>query len=700
MSYCINPWCSNRINLDDATHCQACKMPLKIHQRYLICRSLLAEHFHPYTEVFEVLDGLTGSDKVLKTLKTTDNPKLLQLFEQERDLLFKLKHSSIPKFEEYFEITLTHPPSRKLCCLVMERIEGENLEQWLQHHKRIVDESQAIDWLEQLAATLAYIHRKNFFHRDIKPSNIIRKPDGTLVLIDFGAARQYTDTVINGQPVTQIYSHGYTAPEQPQGRAVPQSDFYALGRTMVHLLTGKHPEDRHLDLDHWATETRFPTSPLIELINQLLEPDPHHRPQKAEDILNAIRAIQGKPVANMPLAEPPAKSPAEPRPPEIHQPPQRTNSDVTQAVSPPSSSSQSRRNWLILAVLPLVIGAGSWLWWLRSTTTQNNLPPSVAANGAETVQTRFSDVQIPAIPDGRSLRYAGSTAAAALVCQGRGWGEDEGGIHAQIQAVHPNFQLEYVSPLDGSPPDSGKGIDLLIQGQVDFVLSSRTLKPAEEQRLQDESFRLERVEVARYALAIVANPDVGISPTRGLSLPELDQIFAGDLKNWSAVGGAYQIITPYVHEAEKNAPYSYQRNISRRTAAANTEYVKTTTDGLRKVANDFGGVYRAPAPLSLGQSVVQTIPIQNENGKPVLPYTDLGFKPLEACQTLSADRIEPAALDTGYPDRLQEPLYVIYKNNLNDNASLEETAGKAYADLLLTQEGQAMLNHLGFQPVR
>lgn len=694
MSYCINPWCGARVNPDDEADCQTCGTPLKVNQRYSICRSLLAEHFHPYTEVFEVLDGLTGSYKVLKTLKMADSPKLLQLFEQERDLLFKLKHSSIPKFEDYFEVTLSHPPSRKLCCLVMERIEGENLEQWLKHHRRVVDEAQAIDWLEQLAATLAYIHRKNFFHRDIKPSNIIRKPDGRLVLIDFGAARQYSDTVINGQSVTEVSSYGYTAPEQRDGRAVPQSDFYALGRTMVHLLTGKHPEDRHLDLDHWATETRFPTSPLIELINRLLEPNPRDRPQKAEDILNAIRAIQGKPIVSAS-----AEAPSQPQlRPSDHQPTE-PKAGLTEVQATAKSSGSPRRNWVALAVLPLVVGAGGLLWWLRSFSN-TNITPSVASNVSKTAQVRFSDVQIPAILAGRSLKYAGSTAAAALVCQGSGWGE--GGIHAQIQAVHPDFRLEYVSPLDGSPPDSGKGIEMLIQGQVDFVLSSRTLKPEEEQRVAGAPFQLERVEVARYPLAIMTNPAIGISNTRGLSLAELDQIFAGDLKNWSAVDGAYQVITPYVHEAEKNAPYSYQRNVSRRTAAANTEYVKTTTDGLRKVASDFGGIYRAPAPLAFGQSLVQAVPIKNESGQAVLPYTDTEppFKPLDACQNLSSDNVTPAPLNLRYPDRLQEPLYVIYKDTRNNDISLEETAGKAYADLLLTQEGQAMLKHLGFQPAR
>lgn len=156
MSYCVNPWCDARTNSNDEIKCQACGTPLKINQRYHICQSLLVDHLHPYTEVFEVLDSLTGIPKVLKTLKATDHPKLLQLFEQERDLLFKLTHSGIPKFEEYFEIEITHPQLRQLRGLGMEKIAGENLEVWLQQHQKVVDESQALNWLEQIAIILAY----------------------------------------------------------------------------------------------------------------------------------------------------------------------------------------------------------------------------------------------------------------------------------------------------------------------------------------------------------------------------------------------------------------------------------------------------------------------------------------------------------------------------------------------------------------
>ena len=71
-------------------------------------------------------------------------------------------------------------------------------------------------------------------------------PNGQLVLVDFGAARQITHTYmahLGDSGITAVSSAGYTPPEQEQGQAVPQSDFYALGRTLIYLLTARLPND-------------------------------------------------------------------------------------------------------------------------------------------------------------------------------------------------------------------------------------------------------------------------------------------------------------------------------------------------------------------------------------------------------------------------------------------------------------------------
>ena len=248
---------------------------------------------HPYAEIFQVqaLED-NSTSKVLKILKS-NVPKLVKLFKQEAECLINLIHPGIPRAEEPFSLTLGN--GQELHCLVMERIEGENLEQWLKQNGQI-SQDQALQWMRQLVKILDYVHHNRFFHRDIKPSNIMHKPDGTLVLIDFGTAREVTQTVINGQDVTVVYSDGYTAPEQIQGHAVPQSDFFALGRTFVHLLTGKHPNYFSRDSQTrqliWRSSASKEVSPkLADLIDDLIAPSVENRPQNTQVILQRIDKI-------------------------------------------------------------------------------------------------------------------------------------------------------------------------------------------------------------------------------------------------------------------------------------------------------------------------------------------------------------------------------------------------------------------------
>ncbi|MBD2609462.1 substrate-binding domain-containing protein [Scytonema hofmannii FACHB-248] len=380
-----------------------------------------------------------------------------------------------------------------------------------------------------------------------------------------------------------------------------------------------------------------------------------------------------------------------------------------------------RQNTLakILMVVAIVVG-GVLVWWIFNNLLNPNTtspPISNPVNGIEPipedkkiksedntssqVKLTFKNIRVPP----GQFKYAGSTISAILICKPRSI--SNGGIYIEIQRAHPNFQLEYAPTEDGSA-HSGKGIEMLINNKVDFVISSRVPTNEEDKQINGKGFRFKTVQVADYPLAIIVNSHIGVN-SRGVTLEELDGIFAGDKNNWSDVEGAKQKITPYVHEAEKNAPYSYLRN--RRKGqnaqnAPNTEYVKNTSEGLQKVAENLGGIYRAPAPLSFGEkrtsqgssvsTTIKTIPIKLNNLETVLPYTDPNFKPLEKCKNLSSEKITPAPINSIYPEELKEQLYVIYKDYPN-NENVQERAGKAYAQLLLTEEGQKLLEHIGFQ---
>ena len=301
MSLCINPSCPQPNNPADGNSrfCQTCGSPLDIAGRYRVMR-LLSDKTG-FGKVYEAYEGNTP--KILKVLKEdlNSNAKAVELFEQEAAVLGQLNNPGIPKVDGYFQYQSRNGIG--LHCIVMEKIEGVNLEQWLQQRGQPINQDQALNWLEQLTAILHLVHSRQYLHRDIKPSNIMLRGgdrrEGDLVLIDFGTAREMTYTYIakisGGHRITAIESSGYTAPEQARGQAIPQSDFFALGRTFVFLLTGRHPLDMYdsrNDVLNWrGYATRF--SPLLlDLIDQLMAREVKKRPANTQDLLRQIEDIK------------------------------------------------------------------------------------------------------------------------------------------------------------------------------------------------------------------------------------------------------------------------------------------------------------------------------------------------------------------------------------------------------------------------
>ncbi|TAF91149.1 MAG: serine/threonine protein kinase [Oscillatoriales cyanobacterium] len=283
MSYCINPQCEQRENTAATQNCQACGTALLIADRYRIIKPVRSPNPARPTDIFEVKDWGTGENewgtvKVLKVLKHTHNPDLVRLFKQEARVLIWLAGSGgVPKVEPdaYFQIKLPNN-FQKLSCLVMEKISGENLAEFLTKNQ-YVSQELAFDWLQQMLDILQEIHKYHLVHRDIKPSNLMVAADGKLRLIDFGAATEA------GIDTTPVGSAGYCAPEQVAGKAEVRSDFFALGRTFVHLLTGLQPIDFPVNPTtgkiNWRNQAVGVDELFVSLIDQLMEPLPENRPE-------------------------------------------------------------------------------------------------------------------------------------------------------------------------------------------------------------------------------------------------------------------------------------------------------------------------------------------------------------------------------------------------------------------------------------
>lgn len=301
VNYCINPRCKQRQNPYGFETCLTCGTSLLINNRYRAVRML---HQSDRTEIFELEDfgfGEAGCDipKILKVLTDDSNPNVVRLFQQEELILRCLKSLEVPKVfpGAYF----TFQPidgNNNLHCLVMEEIQGKNLEQWLKENG-IISENQALDWLKQLTKILNGVHSKGFFHRDIKPSNIMCCPNGSLVFIDFGAATEITsDTYIDkyeNRDTTLILSRGYTPPEQEHGTAIPKSDLFALGRTFVHLLTDNHPYDLAITANRkliWRDLAPQISVNFADLIDEMMADESQRRPQNPSTVLQRLAQIE------------------------------------------------------------------------------------------------------------------------------------------------------------------------------------------------------------------------------------------------------------------------------------------------------------------------------------------------------------------------------------------------------------------------
>ncbi|MCT7989212.1 serine/threonine-protein kinase [Laspinema olomoucense] len=301
MSYCINPYCPRPADPLNANNriCRQCGSELVVAGRYRIVKLLGTGGFG---QTFEVDDR--GFPKVLKVL-TEQNPKAITLFKQEAAVLQRLRHPGIPAVEPGGYFTFTPRYSKTpVHCLVMEKIQGQNLEEWLGNRNyEPITQQQAVGWLLQLTEILHQVHNQQYFHRDIKPANImLRDPAqikafGTeqLTLIDFGSARAVSGTYLAkmavGQQGTVISSKGYAPPEQENGKPVPQSDFFGLGRTFVHLLTGKHPLDFYDPLNdelRWRQAAPHISPKLADFIDELMARLPGKRPQSTEVILQRL----------------------------------------------------------------------------------------------------------------------------------------------------------------------------------------------------------------------------------------------------------------------------------------------------------------------------------------------------------------------------------------------------------------------------
>ncbi|MEM7065626.1 MAG: substrate-binding domain-containing protein [Cyanobacteria bacterium P01_B01_bin.77] len=270
-------------------------------------------------------------------------------------------------------------------------------------------------------------------------------------------------------------------------------------------------------------------------------------------------------------------------------------------------------------------------------------------------------------------------------------------IHEPTQTVivsaFPEFQLRYMLP-SGDAPGSGTGIQMLLEGQLSFSESSRPLEPAEYEAAQQRGFSLEQIPAAIDAIVLAVHPNLGME---GLSVDQIKAIYKGEVTNWSELGGPDLPISAYSRspEAAGTAKFFLEDVLDTNTYGENVVFVENTTTGLRQVLGDRGGIYYASAPEIVNQCSIYAIPValQSQPDVFVPPFADV-WETGQACISQPNTINRNAFRDGSYP--LTRRLFVIAKVDGAD----DEAAGRAYANILLSPEGQTLVEEAGFVGIR
>lgn len=358
--YCTRPSCPRPLNqfadLDDSAtlrtvqqkFCTACGMPLVLAGRY-VPQKLLGKG--GFGAAFLARDRYTPAMRrcVVKEFQPAGelSPAQLQvaqkLFEREGEVLEQLgnNHPQIPDLLAFFEIDA---PSRvagkpeRFFYLVQEFIDGDNLEEELEQQGAF-SEAAMVEVLREMLKVLKYVHENGSIHRDIKPSNIMRRKDGRLFLLDFGAVKQVAAgaAATPGKASTGIYSMGFAPPEQMRGDHVyPATDLYALAVTCITLLTGKSPSelyDSYSNDWNWKPHAQI-SDRLADVLDRLLLPTPSARFQSAEAAMEALQAAlapAAAPAPSTPLASPQSRAAA------VAASPSASSTAMQAAAAPPPS---------------------------------------------------------------------------------------------------------------------------------------------------------------------------------------------------------------------------------------------------------------------------------------------------------------------------------------------------------------------------
>ncbi|MDF2387207.1 PstS family phosphate ABC transporter substrate-binding protein [Nostoc ellipsosporum NOK] len=340
---------------------------------------------------------------------------------------------------------------------------------------------------------------------------------------------------------------------------------------------------------------------------------------------------------------------------------------------------------LLLAVIVTsgFIFGGLWLLmerWAQLINTGQDQSENRNQNNSINFANQHLGCNVENLPKGR-FNYGGSTT----------WAPIRKDADSVLQNLCPQFILRYTQPASGKP-GSSTGIRMLIDNQLAFSQSSRSIKAEENVQAQQKGFSLKEIPVAIDGIAIAVNFNLNIP---GLTVTQLKNIYTGNITNWREVGGPNLPITPISRNPEAGGTVEFfiENVLEGASFGSNVTYNSTTTEALQKLAATPGGIYYASAPEIVPQCTIKPLPVGRISGQLVAPYREPYILP-SLCPA-QRNQLNFQAFRSGdYP--ITRNLFVILKQN----AQTDQQAGEAYASWLLTSQGQELLEKAGFVRIK
>jgi phosphate transport system substrate-binding protein len=324
------------------------------------------------------------------------------------------------------------------------------------------------------------------------------------------------------------------------------------------------------------------------------------------------------------------------------------------------------QGWLVIISLVslLVFGGGYFVWQqikVLTTTSSHN-----TNNG---IRLYNSIKEVPNVPKG-TFNYGGAVLFASITAAG---------AHQAMTSAHPGFHLVYTEPPYGKPGNS-RSLAMLLNDELSFAQIALPLTDTEYNKAKQRGFTLDQVPVAIDGIVAFTHPDISIP---GISVDQLQDIYKGKITNWKELGGPDLPIVAFARPKVATllhvllGPEVDQ-------VSPRVKYIRDYTEAIRKVASTPGAISFGGTGPIVGQKTISTLALAKANTKDyVQPFIN---KNTEINAT--------AFRDGTYP--IIRRLFIAIRRD----GKIDEQAGVAYTNMLLSKEGQKFVEKAGFLPLR